>query len=60
MSDNTGGSKRMYIGRQFAGQFFKDALGNAKYNVKIDDEGFGEFYVNRETVSIWIREEARL
>lgn len=60
MSDNTGGSKRMYIGKQFAGSFFKDALANAKYNVKIDEEGFGEFYVNRETVSIWICEDARL
>lgn len=60
MSDSTGGSKRMYIGKQFAGQFFKDALGNAKYNIRIDDEGCGEFYVNRETVSIWINENARL
>ena len=60
MSDSTGGSKRMYIGRQFAGMFFKDALGNAKYNIKIDQDGFGDFYVNRETVSVWIREDARL
>lgn len=60
MSDNTGGSKHMYIGRQFAGQFFKDALGNAKYNIRIDNEGFGDFYVNRETVSIWVREKAKL
>ena len=50
----------MYIGKQFAGQFFKDALGNAKYNVKIDNDGFGDFYVNRETVSIWISENAKL
>ncbi|MBQ9983519.1 MAG: alpha-amylase [Lachnospiraceae bacterium] len=60
MSDSTGGSKRMYVGKKFAGQFFKDALGNAKYNVKIDDDGCGEFYVNRETVSIWISEAVRL
>ena len=60
MSDSTGGNKRMYVGKQFAGQFFKDALGNAKYNVKIDDEGCGDFYVNRETVSVWINETVKL
>ena len=59
MSDSTGGSKRMYIGKKFAGAFFKDALGNAKYNIRIDEEGFGEFYVNRETVSVWINESAK-
>ena len=60
MSDSTGGSKRMYVGRQFAGQFFKDALGNAKYNIRIDEDGCGDFYVNRETVSIWINEAVKL
>jgi len=60
MSDSTGGNKRMYVGKQFAGQFFKDALGNAKYNVKIDEDGCGDFYVNRETVSIWISEAVKL
>ena len=60
MSDSTGGSKRMYIGKRYAGTFFKDALGNAKYNIKIDQDGFGDFYVNRETVSVWISEGAKL
>ncbi|MDO5154771.1 MAG: alpha-amylase [Eubacteriales bacterium] len=60
MSNSTGGSKRMYIGKGFAGKFFKDALGNAKYNIKIDDDGYGEFYVNREVVSVWICEDVKL
>ncbi|MDD6072354.1 MAG: DUF1939 domain-containing protein [Clostridiales bacterium] len=60
MSDSTGGSKRMYVGKKFAGRFFKDALGNAKYNIKIDAEGCGEFYVNRETVSVWICEDVKI
>ena len=60
MSDSTGGSKRMYVGKKFAGMFFKDALGNAKYNIRIDEDGCGEFYVNRETVSIWINEDVKL
>lgn len=60
MSNSTGGSKKMYVGKKYAGQFFKDALGNAKYNIKIDENGFGEFYVNRETVSVWILEDVKL
>lgn len=55
MSDGISGTKRMYIGRNFAGSHFIDALGNAKYNIKIDDEGFGEFYCNRASVSVWIK-----
>ncbi len=57
LSDGTGGTKRMYIGKHFAGCHFADALGNAKYNIKIDDEGFGEFYVNRDSVAVWVRKE---
>ena len=57
ISDGEGGTKRMYIGRQFAGAHFSDVIGNAKYNIKIDDEGFGEFYVNRGAVAVWVRKE---
>ncbi len=59
MSDGRGGTKRMYIGRQFAGKHFSDILGNAKYNIKIDDEGCGEFYVNRCGVSVWVHKEPK-
>ena len=59
MSDGKGGTKRMYIGRKFAGQHFSDILGNAKYNIKIDDEGCGEFYVNRCGVSVWVHKEPK-
>ncbi len=57
MSDGTGGTKRMYIGRQFAGMHFRDALGNAKYDIKIDEYGCGDFYVNRDSVAVWIKKE---
>ncbi|MCR4846097.1 MAG: alpha-amylase [Eubacterium sp.] len=57
ISDGKGGTKRMYIGRQFAGMHFSDVMGNAKYNIKIDDEGFGEFYVNRGAVAVWVHKE---
>lgn len=58
MSDGMGGTKRMYVGRQFAGAHFADVMGNAKYDIKIDDEGCGEFYVNRRGLSVWIKKIA--
>ncbi len=57
ISDGTGGTKHMYIGKQFAGCHFSDAMGNAKYNIKIDEWGYGDFYVNRDAVSVWVRKE---
>lgn len=59
LSDGKGGTKRMYIGKHFAGAHFSDALGNAKYNIKIDEDGFGEFYVNRNAVAVWVRKETK-
>ncbi len=59
LSDGKGGTKRMYIGRRFAGAHFSDILGNAKYNIKIDEYGCGEFYVNRGAVAVWVRKEPK-
>ena len=59
ISDGKGGTKRMYIGQQYAGAHFSDVMGNAKYNIKIDDDGCGNFYVNRGAVSVWVRKEPK-
>jgi alpha-amylase len=59
MSDGTGGTKHMYIGKRFAGCHFADIMGNAKYNIKIDDDGFGDFYVNRADVAVWVQKEPK-
>ena len=59
MSDGKGGTKRMYIGRQYAGAHFSDVMGNAKYNIKIDEDGCGDFYVNRAAVAVWVRKEPK-
>lgn len=59
MSDGAGGTKHMYIGKQFAGRHFRDALGNAKYDIMIDDTGCGDFYVNRDEVSVWVLKTAK-
>ncbi len=60
LSDGTGGTKRMYVGRQFAGMHFADVMGNAKYDIRIDAEGCGEFYVNRQGVAVWIKKDCKL
>ena len=57
ISDGEGGTKRMYVGAHFAGAHFSDVMGNAKYNIKIDEYGFGDFYVNRGAVAVWVRKE---
>ncbi|MCR5102914.1 MAG: alpha-amylase [Eubacterium sp.] len=59
ISDGKGGTKRMYIGKQFAGAHFSDVMGNAKYNIKIDDDGCGNFYVNRGAVAVWVQKEPK-
>lgn len=59
LSDGTGGTKHMYVGRQHAGEFFADAMGNAKYNIKIDDDGCGDFYVNRADVAVWVKKTGK-
>lgn len=59
ISDGTGGTKHMYIGKHFAGCHFADAMGNAKYNIKIDEDGYGDFYVNRADVAVWVRREPK-
>ena len=57
ISDGKGGTKRMYVGQQFAGTHFSDVMGNAKYNIKIDEYGCGDFYVNRGDVAVWVHKE---
>jgi alpha-amylase len=53
MTVEKGGSKRMYVGRHFAGKTFVDALKNCKETVQIDEFGFGEFLVEDGSVSVW-------
>lgn len=57
MTDKERGSKRMYIGKNFASCIFYDYLGNIEEKVVIDDQGYGNFLVNGGSVSAWICEE---
>lgn len=54
LSDNAGGSKKMYIGEKFFGTQFVDYLGNVKDSVYIDKEGYGVFKCDGGSVSVWV------
>lgn len=56
LTDSTGGRKRMYLGKQFAGQRMVDALGGTNELVEIGADGWGEFAVKDGSVSVWVTE----
>lgn len=45
---------RMFIGTDFVGTIFKDALEFNEGEVIIDEEGYGDFRVNAQSASIWL------
>ena len=45
----------MYIGEEFAGDFFIDSLNNCEDEIQIDDEGYGNFKVKAKSTSVWVR-----
>ena len=53
MTVEKGGTKRMYVGRHFAGCVFTDILNHVKETIKIDKNGYGEFLVEDGSVSVW-------
>lgn len=60
MTDNCGGSKRMYIGKQFSGKIFYDCIGGIREEVLIDSEGYGYFHVDGGNVSVWIKKHKKV
>ncbi len=48
------GEKRMYVGTQYAGEEFIDALGNCEEKITIDEDGCGNFKVKSKSASIWV------
>ena len=55
ISNTLDGEKRMYIGKENAGEGFIDALGNCEEEIIIDEEGCGNFKVKGKSCSIWIK-----
>lgn len=54
ISDAGRGSKWMEVGKEHAGQTYYDALGKVSQTVEINQDGWGEFYVEAGSVSVWI------
>ena len=54
ISDRKGGTKFMYVGKQHAGELWKDLTGNQLDPVLINQDGFGEFRVNSVSHSIYV------
>jgi len=55
ITDNAGGSKKMYVGASHRGEKWIDATGHQKGNTVIDDSGNGLFSVDGGSVSVWVR-----
>ena len=58
MSDSGDGSKKMEIGKKFAGRQFFDVMEKCIEPVTIDEEGFGLFGTAGKNVAVWVTEEA--
>lgn len=54
MTSTDEGEKTMFVGEMHKGEIWIDALGNIDTEVKIDEEGNGEFKVNAGSVSVYV------
>lgn len=54
MSNGDDGFKEMELGENFVGKTFFDVLGKRNEQVIINDNGFGEFFCEAGSVSVWI------
>ena len=48
------GEKKMYLGKQYAGEKYIDSLGNCNDEIIIDNEGYGIFKVKGKSTSVWV------
>jgi alpha-amylase len=57
ITNGSAGNKTMEIGKKHAGKVFVDACGRPE-KVRINEEGWGDFFVNDKSASVWIAENA--
>lgn len=57
MSNGDEGFKKMEVGAKHKGRVFIDKLGYRKEKVTIDEQGWGEFFCNAGSVSLWALED---
>lgn len=53
LTNSSENSKRMYFGKKWSGQECSDYLNNCQKTVKIDQDGWAVFPVNKKSVSVW-------
>jgi alpha-amylase len=58
MTNGSAGDKAMEMGKRHAGKTFVDICGARAEKVVIDKNGWGQFFVNDTSVSVWVREDA--
>lgn len=58
LADGHGGTKRMYMGKKFAGVIFHDSMRKIVDTVTVDEEGWGNFSTQEATVAVWVTEQA--
>lgn len=58
ISNGPVGEKKMYIGKNFAGQHFRDCTKHFSETVVIDEDGNGVFKVEAASLAVWINERA--
>lgn len=54
LTNGSEGHKWMYAGHQHAGKDFIDFLGHRSEEVRINADGWGQFFVNGGSVSVWV------
>lgn len=57
LSNGDDSMRKMEVGKRHAGKTFTDVLKKHEAQVKIDDDGFGEFPVKGSTVSVYVQSE---
>ncbi|WP_281374210.1 alpha-amylase [Halobacillus locisalis] len=56
ITDGPGGNKWMYVGKRNAGETWIDSTGNRADEIVINQDGWGNFYVNGGSVSIYTQQ----
>ena len=54
MSNGEDGIKVMELGEKFARKTFIDVLGKREEEVTVNQDGYGEFFCNAGSVSVWV------
>lgn len=57
LTDENQGEKRMYVGKEQAGREYRDILFHNPNPVVIDGEGYGSFFVNGGSVSVYLEKD---